>query len=128
MIFIVELEAENIKEFIELARENIEIRPKIVCLSDPNTLIKYFQFRIEYRSRVWKKTLRYIEITDEGVMMENNKIRHLDHPDRGEVKIEELVSNLEKQTYSRFNEIRNLVEKRDIKIVLYNLEYQNSFI
>ena len=113
------LEAESLREFVELARgSRIEIRPKVLCLSDFNApLVMQLQFLIEFNSTLLGKTLIYREVTADGVSVAIDTVCYTSEK---KVEIGTLMNELKNKAKLRFGELTNLFKERQIEVVLYD--------
>lgn len=122
------LEAESLREFVELVRggSRIEIRPKVLCLnSDSNAplimqpLTMQLQFIIEFSSNLLGKTLVYREVIADGVSVAIDTVCYT--PEK--IEIGELMNDLKNKAALRNEELTKLFQKRgDIEVVLYDLD------
>ena len=117
------LQAENLREFVELARSRIEIKPKVLCIS-PNLSdswnvphVMKVQFIIEFSSNLLRNTLIYKEISADGVSVE---IDTGCYTDKGRIEIAKLMNDLKNKAALRFEELTNLFKERQIEVVLYD--------
>ena len=118
------LEAESLREFVELARgSRIEIRPKVLCVnlnSDSNVpLVMQLQFVIEFSSDLLGKKLRHVEVIADGVSVATDTVCYTSEK---KIEIGVLMNDLKNKAALRFEELTKLFEERQIEVVLYNLD------